>query len=64
MRLGREAAAYVSSNFPKEMELKFEKIAQPFLLLHVNRHALPTAPFSFSSVRYSPVLRCVSFFSF
>ena len=39
MRLGRAAAAYVSSNFPKEMELKFEKVAQPFLLLHVNRRA-------------------------
>ena len=37
MRLGHEAAAYVSGNFPKEMELKFEKVAQPFLLLHVNR---------------------------
>ena len=38
MRLGHEAAAYVSGKFPKEMELKFEKVAQPFLLLHVNRY--------------------------
>ena len=51
MRLGHEAAAYVSGQFPPEMELKFEKVAQPFLLLHVNRCALlhldpPLSPFA------------------
>ncbi|KAK9916419.1 hypothetical protein WJX75_002409 [Coccomyxa subellipsoidea] len=39
MKLGRAAAKYVSSNFPEHMELKFEKVAQPFMLLHVNRYA-------------------------
>lgn len=37
MRLGNEAAKFVSAAFPRPMELKFERVAQPFLLLHVNR---------------------------
>ena len=37
MRLGNEAAKFVSAAFPIPMELKFERVAQPFLLLHVNR---------------------------
>ena len=37
MRLGNEAAKFVSAAFPNPMELKFERVAQPFLLLHVNR---------------------------
>ena len=37
MRLGNEAAKFVSAAFPDPMELKFERVAQPFLLLHVNR---------------------------
>lgn len=41
MQLGRAAAKYVSNNFPEHMELKFEKVAQPFMLLHVNRWVAP-----------------------
>jgi hypothetical protein len=37
MALGRAAARLVSARFPPEMELKFEAVCQPFLLLHVNR---------------------------
>ncbi len=37
MRLGNEAAKFVSEAFPRPMELKFERVAQPFMLLHVNR---------------------------
>ena len=37
MRLGNEAAKFVSAAFPRPMELKFERVAQPFMLLHVNR---------------------------
>ena len=39
MRLGNEAAKFVSAAFPNPMELKFERVVQPFLLLHVNRCA-------------------------
>ena len=39
MALGRNAASVVSARFPAEMELKFEAICRPFLLLHVNRFA-------------------------
>ena len=38
MRLGNEAAKFVSAAFPSPMELKFERVAQPFMLLHVNRY--------------------------
>jgi DNA polymerase elongation subunit (family B) len=31
------AATMVSDAFPKHMEMKFEKVCQPFMLLHVNR---------------------------
>ena len=34
---GRRAAEVVSSAFPAPMEMKFEKVCQPLLLLHVNR---------------------------
>lgn len=37
--LGRKAAAVVSARFPPAMELKFEAVCCPFLLLHVNRRA-------------------------
>lgn len=37
--LGRKAAAVVSARFPAAMELKFEAVCCPFLLLHVNRPA-------------------------
>ena len=39
--LGRKAAAVVSARFPAAMELKFEAVCCPFLLLHVNRPAPP-----------------------
>lgn len=41
MRLGNKAANFVSAAFPDPMELKFERIAQPFMLLHVNRCSRP-----------------------
>lgn len=37
IRLGQAAGRLVTAAFPPEMELKFEKVCQPFLLLHVNR---------------------------
>jgi DNA polymerase elongation subunit (family B) len=35
--LGHAAAAAVTAGLTAPMELKFEKVAAPFLLLHVNR---------------------------
>ena len=35
--LGNAAAQLVSKAFPTPMELRFERVASPFLLLHVNR---------------------------
>ena len=40
VKLGHAAAAAVSAGFPPEMELKYEKVCQPFMLLHVNRYAV------------------------
>lgn len=37
VRLGKLAARLVTEQLPREMELKFERVMQPFLLLHVNR---------------------------
>ena len=37
VKLGLAAAAAVSAGFPPEMEIKYEKVCQPFMLLHVNR---------------------------
>jgi len=37
MALGRAAARHGSARVPPEMELTFEAVCQPFLLLHVNR---------------------------
>ena len=37
IQIGQMAAAQVSAVFPAEMELKYERICQPFMLLHVNR---------------------------
>ncbi len=39
VKLGHAAAAAVSAGFPPEMEIKYEKVCQPFMLLHVNRCA-------------------------
>lgn len=37
IRVAREAAKVVSAAFPDPVEIKFERVCQPFLLLHVNR---------------------------
>lgn len=39
MRLGREAAAYVSAQFPPPIALEFEKVFYPFLLMNKKRYA-------------------------
>jgi DNA polymerase elongation subunit (family B) len=39
LQLGELAARLVSEHFPDPIELKFEQVLQPFLLLHVNRYA-------------------------
>lgn len=38
--VAQEAAARVSDAFLTEMELKYERVCQPFMLLHVNRQPL------------------------
>ena len=42
--VGKQTAKLVSAAFPKPMELKFENVSWPFMLLHVNR--CPALPFS------------------
>ena len=37
--VGKQTAELVSAAFPKPMELKFENVSSPFMLLHVNRWA-------------------------
>jgi DNA polymerase delta subunit 1 len=37
VQLGHQAAALVTGSLPPPMELKYEKVMAPFLLLHVNR---------------------------
>ena len=39
MRLGKEAAAYVSSHFIKPISLEFEKVYCPYLLMNKKRYA-------------------------
>jgi len=39
MKLGKEAAEYVSSQFPKPIKLEFEKIYFPYLLMNKKRYA-------------------------
>lgn len=39
-QVGAEAAKMVTSAFPDEMELKYERMCLPFMLLHVNRYGL------------------------
>lgn len=41
MQVGRLAGELVSGAFPAVMDLKFERVCQPFMMLHVNRSALP-----------------------
>ena len=35
--MAQEAAHLVSDAFPKNLDIKYEKVCQPFMLLHVNR---------------------------
>ena len=35
--MAQQAAALVSDGFPALMEIKFERVCRPFMLLHVNR---------------------------
>ena len=42
MQVGRLAGELVSSAFPAVMDLKFERVCQPFMMLHVNRSAVPS----------------------
>ena len=37
LQLGRLAGELVSAAFPPVMDLKFERVCQPFMMLHVNR---------------------------
>ncbi|GFR40572.1 hypothetical protein Agub_g1151, partial [Astrephomene gubernaculifera] len=39
VRLGKQAAALVTASLPPPMELRFERVMAPFLLLQVNRYA-------------------------
>jgi DNA polymerase delta subunit 1 len=39
MRLGKEAAAYVSGHFIKPISLEFEKVYCPYLLMNKKRYA-------------------------
>ena len=39
VRIGHKASKIVSSHFPDPLELRFERVAFPLLLLHVNRYA-------------------------
>ncbi|KAL3139857.1 hypothetical protein ABBQ38_004153 [Trebouxia sp. C0009 RCD-2024] len=41
IQVGRLAGELVSGAFPAVMDLKFERVCQPFMMLHVNRSALP-----------------------
>lgn len=37
LQIGARATRLISAAFPEQMELKFEKMCLPFMLLHVNR---------------------------
>ncbi|KAL1973067.1 hypothetical protein VTN31DRAFT_6609 [Thermomyces dupontii] len=39
MKLGKEAAEYVSQKFPKPIKLEFEKVYYPYLLINKKRYA-------------------------
>ena len=39
MQIGQVAGKLVSAAFPAVMDLKFERVCQPFMMLHVNRSA-------------------------
>lgn len=65
VQIGRLAGQLVSAAFPGVMDLKFERVCQPFMMLHVNRllpslllalphschhSCLPWAPCNLSSI--------------
>ena len=50
LELGRLAGELVSAAFPPVMDLKFERVCQPFMMLHVNRYALEQGCNSFASL--------------
>ena len=52
MRLGREAAAYVSTKFINPIKLEFEKVYFPYLLMNKKRYAgmLWTKPTNFDKM--------------
>ena len=37
IKVAQQAAHLVSEGFPGSMEIKFERVCKPFMLLHVNR---------------------------
>ena len=39
IKMGIEASKLVSEYFPEPLQLKFERVCSPFMLLHVNRYA-------------------------
>lgn len=41
----QKAAELVSEAFPPNLAIKYEKVCQPFMLLHVNRYCCSTANF-------------------
>ena len=44
--MGKLAGQVVSAAFPPVMDLKFERVCQPFMMLHVNRSAATQARLS------------------
>ena len=40
VQVGQVAGKLVSAAFPDVMDLKFERVCQPFMMLHVNRSGL------------------------
>ena len=44
MQVGKLAGQLVSAAFPAVMDLKFERVCQPFMMLHVNRYLQPAPP--------------------
>lgn len=42
VELGQQAAALVTAKLPNPIELKYERVMAPFMLLHVNRYVQAT----------------------
>jgi hypothetical protein len=45
----------VSAAFPAVMDLKFERVCQPFMMLHVNRYLHPAPRLPVRALAISPV---------